>query len=125
MTVNYSPYGFIVVLFAVGVVFCLTPLLLAWLWARRAPPGKAGPTHDAPYECGLPSTGVQAPRFRSAYYLYAILFLVFDVEVIFLLPFAVSFGDMAPGGFIAVLVFMLLLAEGLAWAWVKGLLKWE
>jgi NADH:ubiquinone oxidoreductase subunit 3 (subunit A) len=125
MPVNYSPYWFLVVLLGVGIGFCLAPLALAWLWARRTPPPPPGPTHDAPYECGLPSAGVTAPRFKSEYYLYGLLFLVFDVEVIFLLPFAVYFSDVAPGGFIAVLVFMLLLGEGLAWAWVKGLLTWK
>jgi NADH:ubiquinone oxidoreductase subunit 3 (subunit A) len=125
MPVDSSPYWFIVVLFAGGVVFCLTPLALAWLWARFMTPPTPGWDKNAPYECGLPSTGVESPRFKSEYYLYGILFLVFDVEAIFLLPFAVSFTGLPPGGFVAILIFLLLLVEGLAWAWLKGLLTWK
>jgi NADH:ubiquinone oxidoreductase subunit 3 (subunit A) len=125
MPVNSSPYWFVAVLFAGGVAFCLTPLLLAWLWARWMTPGKPGRDKNAAYECGLPSAGVDSPHFKSEYYLYGILFLVFDVEAIFLLPFAVSFTDLPLGGFVAILIFLLLLVEGLAWAWLKGLLTWK
>ena len=64
-------------------------------------------------------------QFRSEYYLYAIIFLVFDVETIFLLPFAVSFTQLSVGAFAAMIVFLLLLVEGLAWAWRKGFLTWK
>ena len=57
--------------------------------------------------------------------LYAILFLIFDVEAIFLVPFAVAFTGLPVGAFIAILVFLLLLIEGLIWAWSKGCLQWE
>jgi NADH:ubiquinone oxidoreductase subunit 3 (subunit A) len=125
MPVNYSSYWFVVVLGGAGIAFCLAPLLLARLWARWMTPGKPGPTKNASYECGLPSEGVDSPRFKSEYYLYGILFLVFDVEAIFVLAFAVSFADLAPGGFMAMVVFLVLLGEGLAWAWLKGLLTWK
>ncbi len=72
-------------------------------------------------------TGVKADaliQFRPEYYLYAIIFLIFDVEVIFLLPFAVAFTGLTMGAAIAMLVFLLLLAEGLVWAWQKGILTW-
>ncbi len=59
-------------------------------------------------------------QFRTEYYLYAIIFLVFDVETIFLLPFAVSFTTLPVGAFVAILIFILLLVEGLVWAWRKG-----
>jgi NADH-quinone oxidoreductase subunit A len=122
MPVHHSPYWFIAVLLGASVAFCLAPLLLARLWARWMTPAKPGPTKSGSYECGLASAGVESPRFKSEYYLYGLLFLVFDVEAVFLLPFAVSFPDLAPGGFLAMLVFLALLAEGLAWAWLKGLL---
>ena len=57
--------------------------------------------------------------------MYAILFLIFDVETIFLLPFAVAFTGLSFGAFMAMMVFLLLLAEGLAWAWMKGILSWK
>ena len=63
-------------------------------------------------------------QFKSEYYLYAIIFLVFDVETIFLLPFAVAFTGLPVGAFIAMVVFLLLLVEGLVWAWRKGILTW-
>jgi NADH-quinone oxidoreductase subunit A len=63
-------------------------------------------------------------QFHSGYYLYAIIFLVFDVESIFLLPFAVAFSGLGSAACGVILVFVLLLAEGLAWAWAKGILTW-
>jgi NADH:ubiquinone oxidoreductase subunit 3 (subunit A) len=125
MLIDKNPYWFVLVLLGAGIVFCLAPLLMARLWARWLNLSKPGPTKNSAYECGLPSDGVRSLRFRSEYYLYGLLFLVFDVEVVFLLPFAVSFTDLSPGGFVAMLVFLLLLAEGLAWAWLKGLLTWK
>jgi len=108
-----------------AVLFALTPLALAWLWSRRFSPPKPGPDKNAIYECGLESKGDAWIQFRSEYYLYAIIFLIFDVETIFLLPFAVSFTGLSAGAFIAMLVFLLLLVEGLVWAWRKGVLTWR
>jgi NADH-quinone oxidoreductase subunit A len=64
-------------------------------------------------------------QFRSEYYLYAIIFLIFDVETIFLFPFAVAFTGLPGGAFIAMVIFILLLVEGLVWAWQKGMLVWH
>jgi NADH:ubiquinone oxidoreductase subunit 3 (subunit A) len=105
-----------------GVAFGLVPLVLARMWAAFFAPAKPGLEKNATYECGLESKGDAWLPFRSEYYLYAILFLVFDVEVVFLLPFAVAFPGLSAGAFAAMLVFLLLLAEGLVWAWQKGLL---
>jgi len=70
---------------------------------------------DAIYECGLVSKGDAWMQFRSAYYLYAIIFLIFDVEAVFLLPFAVAFTGLSAAACAAMLVFVLMLIEGLAW----------
>ena len=125
MHVEYSPYLFISVLLVAAVLFVLTPLGLAWLWAKKFSPRKPGPGKNAIYECGLESKGDAWVQFKAEYYLYAIIFLIFDVEAIFLLPFAVSFAGLTVGACIAMLVFLLLLAEGLAWAWQKGVLTWK
>jgi NADH:ubiquinone oxidoreductase subunit 3 (subunit A) len=125
MPVEYSPYLFLVILLVAALVFALTPLALAWLWARKYSPRKPGPDKNAIYECGLESKGDAWVQFRSEYYLYGIIFLIFDVEAIFLLPFAVSFGGLPAGACVAMLVFLLLLVEGLAWAWQKGVLTWK
>jgi hypothetical protein len=67
------------------------PLALAWLWGKVFSPAKPNAMKNAIYECGLESKGDAWMQFRSAYYLYAIIFLIFDVEAVFLLPFAVAF----------------------------------
>ncbi len=109
---------------AAAVVFALAPLGLARWWARKYSPQKPGLEKNATYECGLESKGDAWIRFNSEYYLYAVMFLIFDVETLFLLPFAVAFGGLPVGAFVAMVVFLLLLAEGLVWAWRKGLLTW-
>ena len=119
------PYLFLALMLAVGLVFCLGMLGLARLWAVWVSPPKQGLTKGAAYECGLAPQGDVGIRFQSQYYLYAIIFLVFDVETVFLLPFAVSFTGLAPGAFVAIMVFFLFLVEGLVWAWGKGLLRWR
>jgi NADH:ubiquinone oxidoreductase subunit 3 (subunit A) len=125
MPPEYSPYLLIVVLLIGSVAFALTPLLLAWLWSKKFSPRKPGHDKNATYECGLESKGDAWIQFKSEYYLYAIIFLIFDVETIFLLPFAVAFTGLSAGAFVAMMVFVLLLVEGLVWAWGKGVLTWN
>src|SRR5437016_12193435 len=123
--VEYSPYLLVGVFSLAAVLFALLPLGMAWLWARKFSPAKPGPDKNAIYECGLESKGDAWIQFKAEYYLYAIIFLIFDVETIFLLPFAVSFTGLSAGAFVAMIVFLLLLVEGLALAWKKGLLTWK
>jgi NADH:ubiquinone oxidoreductase subunit 3 (subunit A) len=125
MPVEYSPYLFLFVLLVTALVFALAPLGLAWLWAKKFSPRKPGPGKNAIYECGLESKGDAWMQFKAEYYLYAIIFLIFDVEAVFLLPFAVAFGGLPAGAFIAMVAFLLLLVEGLVWAWQKGVLTWK
>jgi NADH:ubiquinone oxidoreductase subunit 3 (subunit A) len=120
-----SPYFSLTILFVAALGFGLAPLGLAWLWAKVFSPAKPNPTKNAIYECGLVSKGDAWIQFRSAYYLYAIIFLIFDVEAVFLLPFAVAFTGLSAAACVAMLVFVLLLVEGLAWAWAKGVLTWS
>jgi len=79
------------VLFVAAVAFVLAPLALARAWAKLFSPAKPNAVKNAIYECGLVSKGDAWMQFHSGYYLYAIIFLVFDVESVFLLPFAVAF----------------------------------
>jgi len=125
MQVEYSPSLFVLILGAGALAFALVPLGLAWAWARKFSPPKPGPDKNAIYECGLESKGDAWVQFKSEYYLYAIIFLIFDVETIFLLPFAVAFTGLGVGAFAAMMVFLVLLVEGLAWAWQKGVLTWK
>ena len=121
---NPDPYFFLVVFTGVALVFPLGPLALAWVWRRFAQPPKPGPQKNATYGCGMESAGDAQVQFQSQYYLYCIIFLIFDVEAVFLVPFAVAFTGLPMGAFIAILVFLLLLLEGLVWAWSKGCLDW-
>ena len=122
---DYSPYALILLLLLVAIVFALTPLALAYVWARVFSPPKPGNQKQAIYECGLESKGDAWVQFKAEYYLYALIFLIFDVESLFLLPFAVAFTGLPVGAFVSMLVFLLLLVEGLAWAWQKGVLTWK
>ena len=81
-----NPYLFIVIFAGVALMFPLLPLGLAWLWRRFFQPPKPGAQKNAIYECGVESIGEAQIQFRSQYYLYAIIFLIFDVEAIFLVP---------------------------------------
>jgi NADH:ubiquinone oxidoreductase subunit 3 (subunit A) len=114
----------LLVFLVVAVVFPLIPLLLARLWFARFNPPKPSLEKNRPYECGVVPIGAAAPPFKPQYYLYGLVFLVFDVEAAFLLPFAAAFLQLSAGACIAVLVFLLLIFEGLVWAWWKGLLRW-
>ena len=118
---SYLP---IVVLAIAAAGFAIAPLALARLWAKKFSPRKPGPYKNTTYECGLEAKDEALIQFRPEYYLYAIIFLIFDVEAIFLLPFAVAFTGLTIGASIAMLIFLLLLAEGLVWAWQKGVLTW-
>lgn len=118
------PYASLAVFLFVAVAFPLTLLGVAQLWFKFFQPAKPGSTKHDTYECGIAPTTDAAIQFKAHYYLFALLFLIFDVEVLFLLPFAVAFTTLPTGALIAMLVFLLLLAEGLVWAWQRRHLEW-
>lgn len=120
-----NPWPAIVTLLVGALAFGIAPLALAKLWAIKYSPAKPGAEKNAIYECGLESSGDAWVQFKASYYLYAIVFLIFDVEAVFLLPFAVAFTGLTLGAAIAMLVFLLLLVEGLVWACQKGVLTWR
>ena len=122
---NSHPYAFLALFLAVAIGFPLVMLGVARLWVKFFQPAKPGPLKNSTYECGLAASGETWIQFKAHYYLYAILFLIFDVEVLFLLPFAVTFTTLPVGALVAMLVFILLLAEGLVWAWHRGHLEWK
>ncbi len=96
-------------------------LLVARLVAPRSWNLQKGQT----YECGIPTRGTSWMQFRVGYYLFAILYLVFDVETVLLFPWATVMKDLGPGGLFCVLFFLVVLTLGLAYAWKKGALKWK
>ncbi|MDR0938705.1 MAG: NADH-quinone oxidoreductase subunit A [Mediterranea sp.] len=77
------------------------------------------------YECGIPTRGKSWMQFKVGYYLFAILFLMFDVETVFLFPWAVTMRDLGPQGLLGILFFFAILVLGLAYAWRKGALEWK
>ncbi|MCX6878104.1 MAG: NADH-quinone oxidoreductase subunit A [Verrucomicrobia bacterium] len=121
----HHPYLPILIFFAVALAVPIGALVLARAWMTFFTPIKRGAEKNALYECGVNPLSDRQTRFHSQYYMFGLLFLVFDVETVFLLPFAVAFLNLSVGSFIAAMVFLLLLAEGLAWAWSKGLLDWH
>jgi NADH-quinone oxidoreductase subunit A len=80
---------------------------------------------DEPFECGIETFGSSWVQFRVGYYLFAILFLLFDVETVFLFPWAVVMKDLGITAFIEVLIFLVILGLGLLYAWKKDALRWE
>jgi NADH-quinone oxidoreductase subunit A len=119
------PHAVLALFVAVAVAIPVILLSVSQLWFRFFQPPKPSAEKGAVYECGVAPTGDSWIQFKAHYYLYAIIFLIFDVEVLFLLPFAAAFNILSPGALLAMLVFMLLLVEGLIWAWHRGHLEWK
>lgn len=104
-----------------GLVLVALGLWLAGLIGPRS----YAPQKGEPYECGIPTRGESMVQFNVGYYLFAILFLLFDVEAIFLFPWAVVAKGLGTGSILAVAVFLGVLILGLAYAWRKGALQWK
>ena len=110
------------------VVVILTAIALAAValaTARLIAPRSYNPLKGEPYECGVPTRGRTWMQFRVGYYLFAILFLIFDVETMFLFPWAVVVHKLGVYGLVSVLFFLIILVLGLAYAWRKGALEWK
>ncbi|MDE5875708.1 MAG: NADH-quinone oxidoreductase subunit A [Muribaculaceae bacterium] len=102
----------------IGLVFA------ALLIAKLISPKSYSVMKAEPYECGIPTRGESMIQFKAGYYIFAILFLLFDVETIFLYPWAVVMRNLGPQGLLCIGIFMFILILGLAYAWRKGALKW-
>ena len=103
-------------------IFCLAAgMWISWLIRPMHPT----PVKLQTYECGEPTQGATQIRFRPYFYLVALLFVVFDVEVVFLLPWALAFRSLGFPAFLEMAVFVFILLAGLAYAWRKGVLKWR
>ena len=98
--------------------------LALWL-ARMISPRSFNPQKGEAYECGIPTRGESMSQFKVGYYLYAILFLMFDVETVFLFPWAVRMRELGVDGLLSIAVFFGILVLGLVYAWRKGALEWK
>ncbi|MBQ8243143.1 MAG: NADH-quinone oxidoreductase subunit A [Bacteroidaceae bacterium] len=93
--------------------------------ANAISPRSFNPQKGEAYECGIPTRGKSWMQFKVGYYLFAILFLMFDVETVFLFPWAVVVQDLGVYGLVSILFFLVVLVLGLAYAWRKGALEWK
>jgi len=114
-------WAFVGIFVVVGAALLSVPLILQALLAPRKP----NPIKAETYECGIETYGDTRVQFKAQYYVYALMFAIFDIETIFLLPWALaykSFATIFP--LLEMLVFILILVGGLAYAWRKGALEW-
>ena len=116
-----SSLSLFLVVFLTGITLVIVGLGMAILLAPRSFNLQKG----EPYECGIPTTGTSWMQFKVGYYLYAILYLMFDVEAIFLFPWATIVRDLGFQGLYSITFFIIILGLGLAYAWKKGVLKWS
>ncbi len=122
-------YGYVLFFLIAGVFFILLAFLTGWV---LSPNGLLGLKYkyrrdilEDTYECGVETYGNSWIRFNVSFYLYALLFVIFDIETVFLYPWAVSFRGLGVAGFVEMTLFIAILLVGLAYAWKKKALKWE
>ncbi len=111
----------LIIFFIGGIVMVGVGILVSNLVA----PTSKNAQKDEPYECGIPTEGPSMMQFKVGYYLFAILFLIFDVETVFIFPWAVVMKKIGMAAFIEILIFFAILGLGLLYAWKKKALKWE
>ncbi len=114
-------YEAILVFFIAGVFLVVLANFLSNLVSHKSD----NKNKRDPYECGVETMGPTWVQFKVGYYLFAILFLLFDIEVAFLVPWAVVFEEIGTVALIEILVFLMILGLGLAYAWKKRALRWE
>ena len=105
-----------------GTTFVLLTIGAAWLLSHRS----RGDRHKGiPYESGIDTFGYTWGRVGLSFYIYALLFVAFDIEVVFIFMWALVFGDLLLAGFVSMLLFVAILLVGLGYAWRKGVLTWK
>ncbi|HIC38918.1 MAG TPA: NADH-quinone oxidoreductase subunit A [Candidatus Marinimicrobia bacterium] len=116
----YRDFGTIFLFILIGIVLVYVPLLIQ----RLVAPKNDSPDKLSTYECGEESEGSAWVQFNIRFYVIALIFLIFDVEVVFLFPWAVVFKDLGLLAFVEMSIFLLILIVGLAYVWKKGDLDW-
>jgi len=112
---------YLILFFLVGAIFVGLVLVFSGIVA----PKSTNPQKFEPYECGIPTEGVTWLQFNVGYYLFAILFLVFDVETVLVFPWAVVMKEVGIAAFVEIVIFFFILGLGLLYAWKKHALIWE
>lgn len=116
-----SQYGYVIVFAIVGIAFVVIALIAAWVLRPHRPSREK----TTPYECGILPTGDAWGQFNPRFYIIALLFVLFDVEAAYLYPWALRVGKLGVFALVEMLIFLAILALGLAYAWRKGGLNWE
>ena len=114
-------YGTLVVFLLGGITYALIILITNWVLRPKRPSREKEKT----YECGLDTDGPTWIQFKVSYFLYALIFVVFDVETVFLYPWAVAFKSVGMFAFIEMVIFITVLSIGLWYAWKEGALEWK
>ena len=117
-----TDFTYINFFFGVGIAFVAAAFITSWL---IRPKSTQDPVKRAPYECGEIVKGTSWVQFNVRYYLFALIFVIFDVEVLFVVPWAVVFKQMGMVAYIEMLIFISILTLGLFYAWKKGALEWQ
>src|SRR5215475_4979379 len=120
LAMQVNEWIFIGVFFAISWIFPLMPIVAA----RLLQPKRATKVKTETYECGIETIGPSWVQFKVQYYLYALVFLIFDIEVIFLFPWAAAYNQLPLFAFVEMLIFIGLLGIALVYAWRKGALEW-
>jgi NADH-quinone oxidoreductase subunit A len=115
-----SQWIYIGLFIIVGLIIPVGAITVAWILG----PKKANPIKMATYECGIETVGDSWVQFKAQYYIFALVFLVFDVETVFLFPWAVKLGQLGLFAVLEGIVFILILIAGLVYTWRKGMLEW-
>ena len=115
-----SQWIYIGLFFIVGLIIPVSAIALAWILG----PKKPNPIKQTTYECGIETVGESWVQFKAQYYIFALVFLVFDVETVFLFPWAVKLGQLGIFAVLEGIVFILILIAGLVYTWRKGMLEW-
>ena len=119
---NYFP---VLLFLLVGLGVGFGPVVLGWIVSLLLGTHRPDPNKLAPYECGNIPFEDARMKFDVRYYLVAILFILFDLEIAFLFPWAVSLNEIGLFGFISMMIFLLILVVGFIYEWMKGALEWE
>ena len=118
---NLDQYLPVLLFILVGIAVGVVPLVLGYILG----PNRPDAAKNSPYECGFEAFEDARMKFDVRYYLVAILFILFDLEIAFLFPWAVTLHKVGMPGFVAVVVFLAILVVGFAYEWKKGALDWE
>jgi len=119
-------FGFVGLFIAAAIVVPMSLLVISWLFSLvKVRPQKPSPVKRSTYECGMETIGGAWIRFNFRYYLFALLYVVFAVETVFLYPWAVHFKKMGLFALVEVLVFIAILLVGYVYAWRKRALEWS